>query len=163
MFMLVASTSLFLACEPEYSFGGDDNGGDNKAEEPIPVPKPEEPENPNPEPEPDPTPDPTPVEITATLTYSECADVIGGYGSPANYRNSYGTWVVCAYDFGSAIQINKNKVAYIGTPTFEGDIKKISLKFVESYSGDIYLCSEAGSTSVAGQFESPKRRTTLLR
>ena len=119
------------------------------------MPKPEEPEpeNPTPEPEPDPTPEPEPepepAEVTATLTYSECKSSIGGYGKPANYRNSYGTWVVCAYDFGSAIQINKGKVAYIGTPTFEGDIKKISLQFVESFSGDIYLCSEAGTTTVA--------------
>ena len=130
----MAIVALFLACEPEYPFGGDESNDDDKTEEPIPVPKPEEPEpeNPTPEPEPDPTPEPEePAEVTATLTYAECADAIGGYGQANNYKNSYGTWVICAYDFGSAIQLNKNKVAYVGTPTFEGDIKKVSLKFVE--------------------------------
>ena len=129
--VLLASVTLFLACEPELPLGGNDNNGDNNTEEPVPVPKPD-PEPDQPEPDPTPEPEPEPAEVTATLTYAECSDVIGGYGNPANYRNSYGTWVVCAYDFGSAIQINKNKVAYVGTPTFEGDIKKVSLKFVES-------------------------------
>ncbi len=99
---LLVATSLFLACEPEYPFGGGDPNGDddNTTQEPIPVPKPdepEEPENPTPEEPENPTPEPEPAEITATLTYSECKSSIGGYSKPANYRNSYGTWVVCAY------------------------------------------------------------------
>ena len=149
---LLVATSLFLACEPEYPFGGGGPNGDddNTTQEPIPVPKPEEPEEPTPE---NPTPEPEPAEITATLTYSECKSSIGGYSKPANYRNSYGTWVVCAYDFGSAIQLNSyKKTSYIGTPTFEGEIKKISLEFVESYSDNIELCTESSS----GTFESFK-------
>lgn len=152
---LLVATSLFLACEPEYPFGGDEPGNGNQTQEPIPVPKPDEPEEPTPEnptPEPEnPTPDPEPAEITATLTYSECKSSIGGYSKPANYRNSYGIWVVCAYDFGSAIQLNSyKKTSYIGTPTFEGEIKKISLELVESYSDNIELCAE----STSGTFES---------
>ncbi len=141
-FALMAVVALFMACEPELPF--DDGQNDDKTEEP----------NPNPEPNPEPTPEPEPAEVTATLTYDECKSSIGGYGAAANYRNNYGTWVVCAYDFGSAIQINSGKVAYIGTPTFEGDIKRITLTFAESYSGDILLCSQSGTTTVAGQFES---------
>ena len=155
--LLIVSTTLFLACKPELPFGDDTN--DDSTEQPTPTPDPEpepEPENPTPEPEPEPTPDPEPAEVTATLTYNECKSAIGGYGKPKSYANSYGTWTICAYDNSNGIQINKGKVAYIGTPTFEGDIKKITLKFAESYSDEIYLCSEAGSTTVAGQFESFK-------
>ena len=140
VFALLAMTSLFLACEPEYPFGGDDTNGDDTptTQEPIPVPKPEDPE------------EPTPAEITATLTYDECADCVLGYNNPQSYTNSYGTWVICAYNEDS-MQLNKKsgKNAYIGTPTFEGDIKKITLNFTESYSGDILLCSEAGTASAA--------------
>ena len=152
--------SLCLACEPEYPFNGDnsDSGNSNTPQEPIPVPKPEEPEEPeNPEPE-NPNPEaPTPAEITATLTYDECADCVLGYNNPQSYTNSYGTWIICAYNEES-MQLNKKsgKNAYIGTPTFEGDIKKITLNFTESYSGDILLCSEAGTASAAAQFESFK-------
>ena len=92
--------------------------------------------------------------ITATLTYTECKSSIEGYGLPKSYTNSFGTWTICAYDNQNGIQINKGKVAYIGTPTFAGDITKITLEFAESYSGNIYLCSESGTTAVAGQFES---------
>ena len=152
--------SLCLACEPEYPFNGDnsDSGNSNTPQEPIPVPKPEEPEEPeNPEPE-NPNPEaPTPAEVTATLTYEECSSLLEkSYGKPKSYTNAYGTWTICVYDNSNAMQINSGKVAYIGTPKFEGDIKKITLHFAESYSKSIYLCSEAGTTAVAGQFESFK-------
>ena len=166
-FVLLVATSLFLACEPEYPFGGDGPNDDDTptTQEPIPVPKPEEPEpeNPTPEEPENPTPEnptpeePTPAEVTATLTYDECKSVlVKSYGNPKSYTNSYGTWTICVYDNSNAMQINSGKVAYIGTPTFEGDIKKITLHFSESYSDEIYLCSEKGSSSVAGQFESFK-------
>ena len=161
----MAVATLFLACEPEFPFGGDEpNNGDN-TEEPIPVPKPEEPEpeNPTPEEPENPTPEnptpeePTPAEVTATLTYSECSSLLEkSYGKPKSYTNAYGTWAICVYDNSNAMQINSGKVAYIGTPKFEGDIKRITLHFSESYSKNIYLCSEAGTTAVAGQFESFK-------
>ena len=150
--VLLATTSLFLACEPEYPFGGDDSNDDN-TEEPIPVPKPE----PEPDPEPEPEPEPEPAEVIATLTYSECSSILEkSYGKPKSYSNAYGTWTICVYDNSNAMQINSGKVAYIGTPKFEGDIKKITLRFSESYSKSIYLCSESGTDKVAGQFESFK-------
>ena len=160
---LLVVASLCLACEPEYPFNGDntENGSDDSntaPQEPIPVPKPEEPEEPeNPEPE-NPNPEaPTPAEVTATLTYEECSSLLEkSYGKPKSYTNAYGTWTICVYDNSNAMQINSGKVAYIGTPKFEGDIKKITLHFAESYSKSIYLCSEAGTTAVAGQFESFK-------
>ncbi len=92
--------------------------------------------------------------ITATLTYEECKSAISGYGVPKSYTNSFGTWSICAYDNQNGIQLNKGKVAYVGTPTFEGDITKIKIDFAESYLGDIALCTECGTTTVAGQFES---------
>ena len=153
---LLVATSLFLACEPEYPFGGDEPGNGNQTQEPIPVPKPDEPEEPeNPTPE-NPTPEnPVPAEVTATLTYDECKSILEkSYGKLKSYTNSYGTWTICVYDNSNGMQINKGKVAYIGTPTFEGEIKRITLNFAESYSEDILLCSEAGTTAVAGQFES---------
>lgn len=151
--LLIVSTTLFLACKPELPF--DDDTNDDSTEQPTPTPNPDpEPENPTPDPEPEPTPDPEPAEVTATLTYNECKSSIGGYGKPNSYANSYGTWTICAYDNSNGIQINSGKVAYIGTPTFEGDIKRIALTFAENFSGDILLCSQAGTTAVAGQFES---------
>ena len=149
-FALLVATSLFLACEPEYPFGGDEPNSGNVPQEPAPVPKPDEPEEPE-----NPTPEPEPAEITATLTYDECKGILEkSYGKPKNYTNSYGTWTICVYDNSNGMQINKGKEAYIGTPTFEGEIKRITLNFAESYSDDILLCSEAGTTAVAGQFES---------
>lgn len=136
--------TLFLACEPYYPFGAEDtNGEGNNTEQPTPTP------------DPTPDPEPAPAEITATLTYDECVDCVLGYNNPQSYTNSYGTWVICAYNEKS-MQLNKKsgKNAYIGTPTFEGDIKRITLNFSENYSEDILLCSECGTTAVAGQFES---------
>ena len=145
--LLATSVVLYNACGP-FEFPGYDEGGDgDNTEESTPTP------NPDPTPKPDPTPDPKPESVTATLTYSECAKAIGGYGKENNYNNSYGTWVICAYDFGSAIQLNSTKkTSYVGTPTFKGDITKISLQFVEKYTDDISLCTEATS----GEFESFK-------
>ena len=151
---------LLLACEPNDWLAGlvpPENGDDTEQPTPTPEPEPEnptpeEPENPTPE---NPTPEePTPAEVTATLTYSECASVISGYENPRNYKNTYGTWVVCAYGNNKDIQINSNKVAYIGTPTFANDITKIKIEFKKSYSGDILLCSQPGTKQVSGQFES---------
>ena len=150
-FALMAVVALFLACEPELPF--DDGQNDDKTEQPTPTPEPEP--DPTPEPEPDPTPEPEPAEVTATLTYDECKSIlVKSYGNPKSYTNSYGTWTICVYDNSNGMQINSGKVAYIGTPKFEGDIKRITLTFAESYSGDILLCSQAGTTTVAGQFES---------
>ena len=150
-FALMAVVALFLACEPELPF--DDGQNDDKTEQPTPTPEPEP--DPTPEPDPDPTPEPEPAEVTATLTYDECKSIlVKSYGNPKSYTNSYGTWTICVYDNSNGMQINSGKVAYIGTPKFEGDIKRITLTFAESYSGDILLCSQAGTTTVAGQFES---------
>ena len=97
---------------------------------------------------------PEPQPITATLTYDECKSIISGYGNLRSYTNSFGTWTICAYDNKNGIQLNKNKAAYVGTPTFEGDITNIKIDFAENYAGDIALCTEGGTTSVVGQFES---------
>ena len=132
---------LFLACEPNDWLAGvvpPENGDDTEQSTPTPTPTPE------------------PAEVTATLTYSECSSLLEkSYGKPKSYTNTYGTWVVCAYDNSDSMQLNSGKVAYIGTPTFDGDIKKVILTFADaSRSGDIYLCTEAGTSAVAGEFES---------
>lgn len=146
--LLISATVLFSACEPEDNpFGGDgtEQGGGDNTQDPIPVPKPDEPE---------PEPEPTPAEVTATLTYEECAEYVTGYGNVNEYTNDYGTWILCAYGGSKDIQLNDGKVAYVGTPTFEGDITKIKFDFDKSFSGDILLCSESGNKSAVGQFES---------
>lgn len=91
-----------------------------------------------------------PVEYTATLTFDEAKEFVAGYNSPKEYTNSFGTWIICAYKNGSNMQLNKNKVAYIGTPEFEYPIRKLTLDFDEAYSGDIYLCSRPGSKYYEG-------------
>ncbi|MBR2352757.1 MAG: DNA/RNA non-specific endonuclease [Alistipes sp.] len=94
---------------------------------------------------------------TATLTYDECASAVSGYESPKSYTNSYGTWIICAYNHNKvAMQLNGGKVAYIGTPTFEAEVTEVEIETVENYTGDFYICSEAGTTSVAGQLKSAK-------
>ena len=88
---------------------------------------------------------------TATLTYDECKSSINGYNSPKSYKNSYGTWTICAYNYNNeAIQLNKGKVAYVGTPTFANPATSITLTLAESYSGSLYICTEAGSTNASG-------------
>lgn len=106
-------------------------------------------------PNPNPLPDPEPAEVTATLTYAECSSAVKGYGKEATYTNEFGTWIICAYDNSDSMQLNSGKVAYIGTPTFEGDITKVILTFSDATrSGDILLCTAKGTTAVSGQFES---------
>ena len=133
---------LALACEPNDWLAGlmpPENGDDT--EQPTPTPTP--------------TPEPEPEPITATLTYAECKSAVKGYGKDATYTNEFGTWVVCAYDNSDSMQLNSGKAAYIGTPTFEGDITKVILTFSDATrSGDILLCTEKGTTAVSGQFES---------
>lgn len=85
--------------------------------------------------------------IVASLTYAEASSYANGYGKPATYGNDYGTWTICAYDFGSAFQLNKDKVAYIGTPEFDGNITEIVVNTVENFTGDLYICTSAGSSS----------------
>ena len=152
-FLLTFAFAVFaLACEPNDWLAGlmpPESGDDNGVEQPTPPSTP--------------TPTPTPgdgnedgeqvTEMTATLTYSECSSQVKGYGNEATYNNEYGTWVICAYDSNS-MQINHNKVAYIGTPTFQGDIKKVKLTFENgTHSGTIYLCSEKGSKTASGKLE----------
>ena len=94
---------------------------------------------------------------TATLTYAECSAAVTGYNSPKSYTNSYGTWRISAYNYDNeAIQINGGKVAYVGTPTFAAQVTAVEITTVESYTGDFYICSEAGSTQVAGQLKKVK-------
>ena len=154
-FLLTFAFAVFaLACEPNDWLAGlvpPENGDDTE------------------QPAPPSTPTPTPgdgneggsdnsgeqvAEMTAVLTYSECSSLLEkSYGKPKSYTNTYGTWEICVYDADN-MQINSGKVAYIGTPTFAGDIKKITLHFDDaSRSGDIYLCSESGGSSVSGKFE----------
>lgn len=138
---LALMTTLSVACNPiDNSTNSDDNSGGNNTETPTP----------------EPTPDPQPEIVEVTLTSEECADYIAGYGKPNSYTNSFGTWEICAYKYNGAMQINKGKVAYIGTPTFKSDICKVKITFIEGYSGEILLCSAAGTTSTEGQFESFK-------
>ena len=88
---------------------------------------------------------------TATLTYDECKSKAAGYDSPNKYTNDYGTWTICAYNYDNqAIQLNKGKVAYVGTPTFANPATSITLTLAESYSGSLYICTEAGSTNASG-------------
>ena len=88
---------------------------------------------------------------TATLTYDECKSKVAGYDSPNKYTNDYGTWTICAYNYDNqAIQLNKSKVAYVGTPTFANPATSITLTLAESYSGSLYICTEAGSTNASG-------------
>ncbi|MBE6188413.1 MAG: hypothetical protein E7143_04735 [Rikenellaceae bacterium] len=95
--------------------------------------------------------------VTATLTYAECKSIIAGYKSPKTYKNSYGSWTICAYNHNDeAIQINDGKVAYIGTPTFSGAVHTLSLTLTESYSDELYICTAAGSTSASGKVKSVK-------
>lgn len=88
---------------------------------------------------------------TATLTYDECKSKAAGYENANEYTNNHGTWIICAYNYDNqAIQLNKDKVAYVGTPTFANPATSISLTLVENYSGSLYICTEAGSKSASG-------------
>lgn len=100
------------------------------------------------------------VSGTATLTYEELpnpGDYIKGYGKPATYTNASGTWTICAYHSNSSFQINKDKVAYIGTPVFGGDIKSISITATWSSTiGNYLFCSEPGATTPSGLLQTEK-------
>lgn len=121
---------------------------------PDPVPGPDWPSQVVPTPTPDPDPDPDPVPpieaVTATLTFEEAKDAFGGYSKPCEYTNTYGTWIICAYKNGSNMQLNGNKVAYIGTPEFDAAISSVSIGFDEAFKGDIYICSEPGNNQASG-------------
>ena len=89
-----------------------------------------------------------PVIQTATLTYSEASGSVGGYNNPQSYTNQYGTWTICAYK-DNAMQINKGKVAYIGTPLFDGIIQSVAITLASgsNSSGNFYICSSPGDTN----------------
>ena len=87
---------------------------------------------------------------TATLTYEEAKEKTKGYNNPTAYTNSYGTWTVSAYNTGSAFQLNKDKVAYLGTPAMPGTIKSIKLHNTADRSGNFIVCTEPGNTAPAG-------------
>ena len=87
---------------------------------------------------------------TATLTYQEASEYVKGYNNPTSYTNSYGSWTICAYSTGSAFQLNTNKVAYLGTPSMPGNIKSIKLHNIADKSGNLIVCTEAGSTAPSG-------------
>lgn len=94
--------------------------------------------------------------IEATLTYAEVAGagISLAYDSPKTYTNSFGDWIVCAYDYNkSAFQLNsRRKVSYIGTPEFAGEITEILINTSESYTGNIYICTSTDeSTAVVKQ------------
>ena len=95
---------------------------------------------------------PEPQPVTATLTYAEASDKATGYGSPNSYTNAYGEWTICAYNYDkSSFQLNSGKVAYIGTPQFEGEITEITVNTVENFTGDLLICTgtDAGSMVVS--------------
>ena len=87
---------------------------------------------------------------TAMLTYAELASptqYLKGYGNPITYTNDYGAWVICAYNTGSAYQLNGGKTAYLGTPEFDGDIKSVTIKNISDRSGKFIICTAPGDTN----------------
>ena len=85
---------------------------------------------------------------TAMLTYSELQNpstYVKGYNNPTTYTNSYGSWDICAYNASGAYQLNSGKVAYIGTPKFDGTISTVIIKNVSDRSGNFILCKEHGT------------------
>lgn len=88
----------------------------------------------------------------ASLTFSEAAGRYS-YGSPVEYTNDSGEWVICVYSDGyssTGFQLNRNKVAYIGTPEFDGTITAITIKTVRNFYSSFYLCTEKGGTTESG-------------
>ena len=89
----------------------------------------------------------------ASLTFEEAASKYT-YGDVKSYTNDSGEWAICCYSDGTAntgFQINDGRVAYIGTPLFEGIITSLTIKTTKSYTGNFYLCSKGGtSTSAEG-------------
>ncbi len=84
---------------------------------------------------------PEPEPIVATLTYDEAQDAFSAYNDPKEYTNDYGTWTICAYNSGSAFQLNTDgsKRRYMVTPAFSGKITSIVLNHTENYTNDVYI------------------------
>lgn len=92
---------------------------------------------------------PEPQPVTATLTYDEASDKATGYGKENLYTNVYGEWTICAYNYDkSSFQLNGGKVAYIGTPQFEGEITEIKINTVENFTGNLLICKDKGEGSM---------------
>lgn len=92
---------------------------------------------------------PEPQPVTATLTYDEASDKATGYGKENLYTNVYGEWTICAYNYDkSSFQLNGGKVAYIGTPEFEGEITEIKINTVEKFTGNLLICKDKGEGSM---------------
>lgn len=96
---------------------------------------------------------PEPQPVTATLTYAEASDKATGYGKENLYTNVYGEWTICAYNYDkSSFQLNGGKVAYIGTPQFEGEITEIKINTVNNFTGNLLICTGTSeSTMVVSQ------------
>jgi len=98
-------------------------------------------------------PQPETVE-KASLSYNELAasasEYVAGYGVERLYPNASGDWTISAYNYKGGFQLNSNKAAYIGTPSFNRRIDTITIKTLYGYSGVYYLCTESGGTSVTG-------------
>ncbi len=93
------------------------------------------------------TPEPQP--FTATLTYAEAGDKATGYGKANSYTNTYGEWTICAYNYNKkAFQLNEDKVAYIGTPQFDGEITEITVNTVENFKGNLLICTDSNKGSM---------------
>lgn len=94
--------------------------------------------------------DGSPAGGSAMLTYSELenpAQYLKSYGNPTTYTNSYGTWNICAYNSGSAYQLNGGKVAYLGTPEFDGTITSVTIKNVSDRTGKFIICTTPGDSN----------------
>lgn len=92
---------------------------------------------------------PEPQPVTATLTYDEASDKATGYGKENLYTNAYGEWTICAHNYNkSSFQLNDGKVAYIGTPQFEGEITEIKINTVENFTGNLLICKDKGEGSM---------------
>lgn len=96
------------------------------------------------------------IKQEASLTFEEAASKYT-YGTVKSYTNDSGEWTICCYSDGNAntgFQLNTGKVAYIGTPLFEGIITSLTIKTTKSYTGNFYLCSKGGTgTSAEGILE----------
>ncbi len=86
----------------------------------------------------------------AMLTYAEIsnpADYLKSYGNPTVYTNGYGDWNICAYNTGSAFQLNSGKVAYLGTPQFDGTITNVTIKNISDRTGNFIICTAPGDSN----------------
>ena len=86
----------------------------------------------------------------AMLTYAEIsnpAEYLKSYGNPTVYTNGYGDWNICAYNTGSAFQLNSGKIAYLGTPQFEGTITGIIIKNISDRTGSFIICTAPGDST----------------